>query len=690
MARWPASIEAADPHAVCDAAQVLGRRRSEGAVPLLTRLTTHEDDNVAVAAIEALGRIGGRAAVDALLATVASGSFFRTFPAIDVLGRTGDPRAVAPLAALLDSPFYGPEAARALGRSGQVTAVAPLLAQLHRPADALVRAAALAIAEVHDALQRQFGTGANVEKLVRARAQQVDIRRVAQSVAGGSPDEQRALCRVLGWVGAEEASATLLALLDAVPAAAAEALRSVGHEIDGPLLEALQRGDSGRRLLLLPLIVGRGSALREAQLCLEDEDPAVRASACEVLTRIGDPSAVPILFRHLGDRDLGASQAVVGAIQSLGSADTERLALEAARSSDPIVRRAALRIIAFFGYASGLATLRDALRGDDERLRDAALAGLPYLEDPHALDLLLENTRHASSHTRASAMRALGQAGTGARVLEALRVGLSDPDGWVCYYACQSLGKLRDDASASAIVRLMEHPAGQVRVAAVESLAHLGAEAAGRALREAARSADPDIQRAALVGLGMSRRPDAIPILVEAARAPERATRLIALSALAEHEAPEVLLVLAQAAGDKDDGIREAAISKLAEWSGAGGTHVLVGLLASASSRDRALEALSLPAPGRIAGILAPLEGADTELAQSLVAALARMKRADARAALVSALEMPSAVARRAAAEALSALDAREWGEAREALARAAEHDQDAEVRRLAAAALGR
>jgi HEAT repeat protein len=104
---------------LADIAQILGRRRTRSALPTVMGLSRHADDNVAVAAIEALGRIGGPAAldalVDALLAAVQGGHFFRAFPALDVLGRSGDPRAVAPLTALLAQPPYAAEAARALG-----------------------------------------------------------------------------------------------------------------------------------------------------------------------------------------------------------------------------------------------------------------------------------------------------------------------------------------------------------------------------------------------------------------------------------------------------------------------------------------------------------------------------------------------------------------------------------------------
>jgi HEAT repeat protein len=679
---------AEDPHVVCDAAQILGRRRTGRAVPLLTRLSEHPDDNVAVAAIEALGRIGGRDAIDSLLATVRSDNFFRTFPALDVLGRSGDPRAVAPLAALLESPFYGPEAARALGRTGQAAGVAPLVAQLHRATAAVLRAAALGLAELHDDQERRFSSGAAVERAVRSSpSPHAAVQRLAECVPGASPDEQRALCRVIAWTDVDEASAALMALLDLAPAEAADALRGVGHELDDRLLGAIRAGDSARRLLLLPLIAARPSALGEAVACLDDADPAVRTAAADVLARMGDAAAVPALFEHLGDADLGVAQAVVSAIQSLGSAETERLATVAARSPDPVVRRAALRIIAYFGFASGLASLREALAADDERLREAALAGLPYIEEPGALELLLAHATHTSARTRAATMRALGQVTSGGPAIRALRRGLGDPDPWVVYYACQSLGKLRDESSVETIVALVAHPSGQVRVAAVEALAHLRAPAAAAALRDAARSSDLDVRRAALVGLGLARLRDGVPILLEATRSPDRATRLIALSALAEHDAPEVLPALLASASDADEAVREAAISRIAEWRGPGGTHVLVGLLGNATTRDRALDALTLPAPGRIAGLLGALEGADGELAVRLVSALARMNRPEAREALATALEMSSPAPRRAAIEALAALgDAR----ALEALSNAAAHDPDPDIRREAAAALPR
>lgn len=683
--------EDSNPAIVCDAAQVLGRRRSRRAVPLLATLTVHPDDNVAVAAIEALGRIGGGAAVDALLAALGSGNFFRIFPAIDVLGRSGDPSVVTPLLGLLADPFYVTEAARALGRTGQEAAVPALVGLLQRGTDAVMRVAAVALVEIHEAQVQRFGGARVVQSALRTRPAGAELgRRLARCLSGADATEKAALSRLLGWVGGPDAASGLLALLDAEPTvarASANALMELGPEADSPILQALREGDSARRMVLLPLVARRAAAVPDVVACLEDRDPMVRSLAADTLSRIGEPSAVRALFDRLGDDDPRVVQAAAAAIQSLGSEETEQLALAAARSADPRTRRAALRIISYFGYPRGLDVLLQAMREQDERLRDAAIYGLPFIDDPRAVDALLEAARHDSERTRAAAMRALGQTDKEARVTTCLLGGLNDKDPWVRYYACQSLGKLNEEAAADAIVALANDDAGQVRVAVVDALAHLHTESAMIALRRAASSEDSDVRRAALLGLGVSKRLDALPVLIAAASQGDPATRLVALSAVAEYDSPETVTALLRAAGDPDESVRSAAVGFLATRPGTSATQALVSLLGDPALRERVVSALALPAEGRIPGLMTALEAADELVAPLLVAALARMQRADARAALVSALSTSSPAGRRAVAAAVAALGT---VEAREALERAAAQDEDPEVRRACLLALSR
>jgi HEAT repeat protein len=182
-----------DPAILADVAQILGRRRNPASTRTLVRLTQHVNDNVAVSAIEALGRIGGRAAIEALIEAVGSGSFFRTFPAIDVLGRSGDPRAVEPLTRLLSEPNYLPEAARALGRSGERGAVKPLTDLLISPSDAVVRVAAVSLADLRERFEEKSSGGAViVEELFRAQVAPEVLRRLTRVLSGADASEMTA------------------------------------------------------------------------------------------------------------------------------------------------------------------------------------------------------------------------------------------------------------------------------------------------------------------------------------------------------------------------------------------------------------------------------------------------------------------------------------------------------------------
>lgn len=677
-----------DAAVVYDAAAIFGRRRSAASVPLLVELTRHEDDNVAVAAIEALGRIGGHAAVTALIATTQSGNFFRTFPAIDVLGRLGGDAGIQRLIELLAEPLYTMEAGRALGRTGHERAVTPLLHLLTTANDVFTRVAATAIYEVHQLQLERLGTSRLVPESVQKQSASLG-RRLAHALGGADVQEQVAIVNLLSWAGSAEAVPSLIELLDGdalVARAAAEALGSMGEHAESQMRLALREGGSSRRLVLLPLLALKSSSLPDLLLCLSDPDAGVRAQACDVIGRIGDPSAVASLFELLRDSDPRVVQAAVGAIQSLGSQQTEDMALAAAQSEDPNERRAALRIVSYFGYGRGIDVLLSALRHPDERLREVALAGLATVEDPRALDALLSATEHDSSRTRSGAMRALGQTSKDPRVTSALLRGLSDRDSWVRYYASQSLGKLNDDAAAEALVRLVDDDAGQVRVAVVDALAHLNSDVSLQALKEAAQSTDADMQRAALLGLGVGKHPSSVATLQEAMRSEDAATRLIALSALAEYDSDAVTQTLLRAAGDRDENVRNAAIGFLAARPGQTPTRTLVKLLKAPQVRERVVSALALPIEGRVSGLLSALDESDEEQAPLIVTALTRMRRADATEAIFEALRCANAAGRKAAAEAISALDTEDG---REALAHAAQNDPDPDVRQLCTRAVG-
>ena len=643
-----------------DAAQILGRRRQSDSVPLLVLLLANKDDNVAVAAIEALGRIGGVAAVDALLECLQSDNFFRVFPAIELLGRSGDPRAVKPLAQLLDRPHYAREAARALGRTGELGAVAPLVRHLTDPRDSMVRLSALSLAELDMRYRERYGGEDGIDTiLAQTGSASAAADRLCRALPGADTKEQAAIAMVLGSLAQEDAVPALSKLLDGpveVASAAAKALERIGNRAGAEIRRALRDGTSGERLAVLPFCAKK-QTVADVLYCLSDEDPRVRALAAATLGKIGDASIVERLFPLLADSDLLVMQAATAAIQSLGSDEARALALRAARADSPQTRRAALRILAYFGEPSSFEVFRESIGDPDPRVRDVAVLGLAFIDDSRATETLLAACRNDDAKMRAAAARALGLRAPLPAAAEALITALADRDPWVRYYACQSLGRLRHEAASELVARLLADPAGQVRVAAVEALCQLPTEVAFGALREAVQSPESDVKRAALIGLGLAKREGSVPLLVEALTQGEPATRLVAVSALASFPDRDVIAAWSRAALDRDPSVQKAALTMLAGRDGPEATTALIRLLASSRADvDAVLAALATPVSGRVETILGALHTADDDLSQKLTSVLARMRRPDAHEALLRAFEFSNAACRKAAATALAAV----------------------------------
>lgn len=672
-----------DPAIVADAAAILGRRKASEAAPRLAALLRHQDDNVAVASIEALGAIGGSMAIDALIEVVRFRSFFRTFPSLQVLARTSDPRVVAPIAELLDDESFRFEAVRALGRTGSALAIAPIASLLSGPGDGTTRLVAAALAEL---LARAEWSGAATSVADAMRTVVGPQRdRFILALEGGEPAERIACTQILGTIG-DSATLEILVRMIGDPAVAPAAIESIKRisllHVDA-LVDAIRRGDSAMRVALLP-IVRTARAAPVVRSLLVDEEPEVRARACDALARIGDTSAVPALFAALADPNPRVAHAATGAIHSLGSTETPGLATAALKSGSPGIRRHVLRILAYLGSAESFDVLRAAIEDPDIRIAELAVAAIGVLEGNHVDRLLIELARRPQDPIRASAMRAAAHRG-GESMGDLLARGLLDESAWVRYYACQGLGRLERSSSTNALIARLADAYPHVRIAAIEALARLDTPQAWQALTSAVRSTDPDEQRAALVGIGHGVRPAAVPFLLEAARAPEIATRMIALSGLARTQDPRALEELRYAAVGDVVELAEAALSLLAERDDRPAADLLVDLATHVGPEHPAHFALSRPGGERVAALAARLGDATDLDATVLAAALARMAEPAATAALFSTLTASSAAGRRAAATVLVAIGA---DGARAAVSRLGKEDPDPDVRRASLAAI--
>jgi HEAT repeat protein len=670
------------PMVAADAAQVLGRRGALEAAPALVGLLEHPDDNVAVAAIEALGAIGGSRAIDALIDVLGRRNFFRTFPALQVLARAADPRVVAPIASLLDDDTYRFEAVRALGRSGYAQAIRPLSSLLPRAGDAIVRLVALALADLvaraewHGATDRV--TDALREVLGPFLARFVAALRTAE------PAERNAIAVVLSRIGDAGTVAALAGLLDDpdARAAAIDAIQQITRRQDDALIDALTGADPATRAAVLP-VVHTARAAEAVRALLTDPDAETRALACEALARIGDTSAVPLLFAALADPNPRVGHTATAAIQSLGVPETAGWAITALQTGTPPVRRHALRLIAYMGFDEALTPVLAAVDDPDPRIAELAVGALGMMPDARVEPALRRLARDRRETVRAATMRAAAHRG-GADALRVLEDGLADDAAWVRYYACQGLGRLGDNATTSLVVGRLSDATPHVRIAAIEALSRLATPAAWQALCSAIRSADVDEHRAALTGIALRPGSEALAFLLEGALSPDAATRLIALSGLARRSEPPALTALVAAATGDDLVIRDAALSLLGDRGDPPATSALVELALATDLAHAVHRTLSRPGAARVQAIGLRLTAADDRTAAVLVAALARMGDEVAIAALFDALASSNPAVRRAAATALVGIGVEG---ARAAVAERAVSDADPEVRKVCLAA---
>jgi HEAT repeat protein len=672
-----------DPHPMvaADAAQILGRRGAGEAAPALAGLLEHPDDNVGVAAIEALGAIGGPRALDALIDVLGRRNFFRTFPALQVLARADDPRVVAPIANLLDDETYRFEAARALGRSGYAQAIRPLSSLLPRAGDAMVRLVALALSDL--VVRAEWhGASDHVAEVMRGVLGPF-LGRFIGALRTAEPSERNAIAVVLSRIGDASAIQDLARLLDdpEVRASATDAIQRITRHQDDALIDALTSEDPATRAAVLP-IVSTMRAAEAVRALVTDDDPGTRAQACEALARIGDTSAVPLLFTALGDANPRVGHAATAAIQSLGVPETAGRAITALRSGPSAVRRHALRIISYMGFAEAFVPVLEAAGDPDPQIAELAVGALGMMSDPRVDPAFQQLALDPRELVRAATMRAAGHRG-GAGALRILEAGLADDIAWVRYYACQGLGRIHDDVTTSLVVARLSDATPHVRIAAIEALARIATPAAWQALCSAIRSTDLDEQRAALTGIALRPREEALPFLLDGAGSSDTATQLIALSGLARRSESAALAALTAAASGKDPALRDAALSLLGDRSDPPAMEVLVELALAMDLDHPAHRTLSLPGAGRAHAIALRLADADDRAAGILVAALARMGDELATAALFDALASGNPAARRAAAGALAGIGAHG---ARAAVAELALADPDPEVRRVCSA----
>jgi putative heme-binding domain-containing protein len=245
------------------------------------------------------------------------------------------------------------------------------------------------------------------------------------------------------------------------------------------------------------------------------------------------------------------------------------------------------RTIAWEGTPLVRDALLTALGDKDDAVRRAAVAGITAMNDPKALDPLMERfAKEPSDQAREQIVTAVG--------------GLKRPE------AVEFLGKIAANAKE----------AKAVRVAAVASLEQIGTPAAADRLVEVFARDEADWLKAAVVdALTASRGAKIRGVFEESLKHPSRLVRLSGVKALGKMGDPGVGPLLAPLVDDKDAAIRAAAVVALGEARAVAGIPALLKATADAELQFDAIAALArMPDVRAVPAYLTGLQSKNADL----------------------------------------------------------------------------
>lgn len=672
------------------AARALGERGDRRAIPGLLAALDDCDANVRYHAIEALGKLQAVEAVDSLAAVAESRDFFVAFPALYALGSIGDRRVAPRLVPLLADAWLRLAAVQALGRLGGEAEVTPLAELLDQP-DAPTVEIARALARMHGHYEQAYCEGTLIADLAQRAITEVGKAHLAAALKSAGGEQWGVLGAVLSWLSGPVVEQALVRLLsqpttrqDALDALVRRGSRSTGRLLDqlaSPDVETCQA---------VAVALGRIGDPRATPelvriLTTREELTTVAAGA---LAAIGDRRAFEPLLGLLGHPSATTRQAVIGALNSIGHPDMPQRIARLLTDPEPRLRESACRIAGYFGYPACVEALLGCIRDPEISVCCAAVEQLPYLEDERAGRLLCETLGHSVAKVRAAAARGLADLEDAAS-LTALLTALDDPDPWVRYFAARSLGRRTSPEALEPLARLIVgDPAPHVRAAAIQALGNLGGRRAVSILAPMAEAVEEDWGREALAALGQIAHPDAIPPLLAALQSPQPARRISALQALARQGRPETVETLRKLAEqDNDPRVVRTAIQTLGQLRTPAAVATLLELATTPACREPCIEALAQMDEQRVNWVARGLTHAHVDVRRAAVAALTQMKRPRASELLSAALDDPDRMVRLDAVTALGHLSHYRV-ECR--LTALAEDDHDAEVRRAARSVLER
>jgi len=440
-----AALSAAPGTARVQIITTLGDRRDANSVPLLAHLAADADQSVAGAAIAALGKIGDKAAWNAITQTRRA-----VAPALIPILTEATVRCAAGLAAAGDhkraiaayQELLAPSMPAYIRRAALESVLRldkdqgeQRISQVLRSSDAALKPVAIAAVPSLRSKQASARFAAELPRLqpqeqiwlidsLAARGDTVARAAVAKSLTAPHEDVRRAAIMALGRVGDDSSVAVLArALANSADPEERRAIESAliglsgGSPTDKAIIDQLKGAASNSRVVLIAVLARRQGAAANPVLFEEagNTNPAVAIAAFRALGNTAVATDVPAVLKTLLDtRDASVrAEAESAARQALGKVSdapsrTAAVLDALRRTQTPDSISSLLALLPRCGEAQALAVLKAAQGDPDPHVRDTAVRALAEWPDASAWDVLVGiYTGGSSEALRGLALRGL-------------------------------------------------------------------------------------------------------------------------------------------------------------------------------------------------------------------------------------------------------------------------------------------
>lgn len=407
----------------------VAQRRDRQAVSQIAQLINSADPATAAAAIQALGRIGGSQATDALsrakvpesLKDARDDAYLLCADSVLAEGQSKEAVVIyRQMAAPANSTWIRIAAYKGLVQAEKADAVPHVLALLKDPDLDLQRAAGKFIVEmpgpaITKALGEQLGQlGADAQVVLLGALEGRGDKAAAPCVAalaGGTNEPVRiAAIEALAVLG-DASSVELLAKISAENSGAGRAAMTSLGRLSCPgvagVLAAVARSDAAvaiRVKAIQALVNRRETEAIEVLLAVtKDTNPDVRQAAYKALGELAGPGEFANMVSMLmaapdaGDR-AGIERALIAMAARLEAPDAASVIAGLAKASDT-VKPDLLAVLAHFGGKDALDAVRSQLGANDAKLKSAAIRALAAWPDASPLSDLMNIARNESDAT---------------------------------------------------------------------------------------------------------------------------------------------------------------------------------------------------------------------------------------------------------------------------------------------------